>query len=64
MPPTRARGGGFDQDGVFGRARRLTRRALGELMGDPDPEKSKRVTDAMLKMQKIIVADLQKAYDG
>jgi predicted 3-demethylubiquinone-9 3-methyltransferase (glyoxalase superfamily) len=37
---------------------------LGELMGDPDPEKSKRVTEAMLKMQKIIVADLQKAYDG
>jgi len=36
----------------------------GELMGDPDPEKSKRVTDAMLKMHKIIVADLQKAYDG
>ena len=35
-----------------------------ELMRDPDPEKSKRVTDAMLKMQKIIVADLQKAYDG
>ena len=38
--------------------------ALGELMGDPDPEKSKRVTDATLKMHKIIVADLQKAYDG
>jgi hypothetical protein len=37
---------------------------LGELTGDPDPEKSKRVTDAMLKMQKIIVDDLQKAYDG
>jgi len=33
-------------------------------MGDPDPEKSKRVTDTMLKMQEIIVADLQKAYDG
>jgi len=45
------------------RAERLTR-TLGELMGDPDPEKSKRVTDAMLKMQKIIVADRQKAYDG
>jgi hypothetical protein len=28
------------------------------------PEKSKRVMDAMLKMRKIIVADLQKAYDG
>jgi len=24
----------------------------GELMGDPDPEKSKRVTDAMLKMKR------------
>ncbi len=33
-------------------------------MGDPDSDKSKRVTDAMLKMQKIIVADLQKAHDG
>jgi len=37
---------------------------LGELMGGPDPVKSKRVMDAMLKMQKIIIADLQKAYDG
>ena len=37
---------------------------LGELMGDPDTEKSTRVRDAMLKMKKIIVADLQKAYDG
>lgn len=37
---------------------------LGELMGDPDPVKSKRVINAMLKMHKIIVADLQKAYDG
>jgi predicted 3-demethylubiquinone-9 3-methyltransferase (glyoxalase superfamily) len=37
---------------------------LGELMSDPDPEKAQRVTQAMLKMQKIIVADLQKAYAG
>ncbi len=34
---------------------------LGELMNDPDPEKSQRVTQAMLKMKKIVVADLQKA---
>lgn len=27
------------------------------------PEKSGRVMRAMLKMRKIIVADLQKAYD-
>jgi hypothetical protein len=33
-------------------------------MGDPDPEKSRRVMDAMLKMRRIIVADLQKAYLG
>ena len=45
-------------------AGRLISRPLGELMGDPDSEKSKRVTDAMLKMQKIIIADLQKAHDG
>lgn len=39
-------------------------RQLGKLMGDPDPVKSKQVMDAMLKMKKIIVADLQKAHDG
>jgi hypothetical protein len=40
------------------RSRGSAAESLGELMGDPDPGKSKRVTDAMLKMQKIIVADL------
>ena len=38
--------------------------ALGELMGDKDPEKAKRVMEAMLKMNKIIIADLKQAYDG
>jgi len=38
--------------------------ALGELMSDPDPEKAKRVVDAMLKMHKIIVSDLERAYEG
>ncbi|RIK31788.1 MAG: hypothetical protein DCC56_06295 [Anaerolineae bacterium] len=37
---------------------------LGELMGDPNPEKAQRVVQAMLKMQKIIVADLQRAHAG
>ena len=36
-------------------------KALVQLMGDPDPEKTKRVTDARLKSQRIIVADLLKA---
>ena len=38
--------------------------ALGELMGDPDPVRAKRVIDAMLKMKKIDVAGLQRAYDA
>ena len=37
--------------------------ALGELMSDPDPVKSKAVMDAMLQMQKIDVSKLQYAYD-
>jgi predicted 3-demethylubiquinone-9 3-methyltransferase (glyoxalase superfamily) len=38
--------------------------ALGKLMSDPDPEKSKAVVQAMLKMNKIVIEDLQRAYDG
>jgi predicted 3-demethylubiquinone-9 3-methyltransferase (glyoxalase superfamily) len=38
-------------------------KALTRLMGDPDPAKSKAVLDAMLKMKKIVIADLQQAYD-
>lgn len=35
-----------------------------ELVSDSDPKKSKAVMDAMLKMKKLIVADLQAAHDG
>jgi predicted 3-demethylubiquinone-9 3-methyltransferase (glyoxalase superfamily) len=48
----------------YGLSWQIVPKQLGELMGDPDPEKSQRVVQAMLKMQKIIIADLQKAYDG
>ncbi len=34
-----------------------------KLVQDPDPIKSKRVMDTMLKMNKMIVADLQAAHD-
>lgn len=37
--------------------------ALGQMLGDKDPEKAKRVAEAMLKMQKIIIADLERAYN-
>jgi predicted 3-demethylubiquinone-9 3-methyltransferase (glyoxalase superfamily) len=47
----------------YGLSWQIVPKQLTELMGGPDPVKSQRVMDAMLKMQKIIVADLQKAYD-
>jgi predicted 3-demethylubiquinone-9 3-methyltransferase (glyoxalase superfamily) len=37
--------------------------ALGEMLGDKDPEKARRVMEAMLKMNKIVIADLKEAYD-
>jgi len=48
----------------FGLSWQIIPSALGELMGDPDREKSKRVMDAMLKMKKIDIAGLRKAYDN
>lgn len=37
---------------------------LDELLSSPDPGKAKRVTEALLGMKKLVIADLQKAYDG
>jgi predicted 3-demethylubiquinone-9 3-methyltransferase (glyoxalase superfamily) len=39
-------------------------RALGEMLNDPDPEKSQRVMKAMLQMQKIDIAGLRRAYQS
>jgi predicted 3-demethylubiquinone-9 3-methyltransferase (glyoxalase superfamily) len=33
-------------------------------MSDPDPVKSGRVMNAMLKMSKLEIAELEKAYKG
>jgi predicted 3-demethylubiquinone-9 3-methyltransferase (glyoxalase superfamily) len=38
--------------------------ALMKLLSDPDPQKSEAVMQAMLKMNKIVIADLEKAYEG
>ena len=35
---------------------------LGELLGDEDPVKAQNVMEAMLTMNKIDIAELQKAY--
>jgi predicted 3-demethylubiquinone-9 3-methyltransferase (glyoxalase superfamily) len=37
---------------------------LGQLVGGPDPEGAQRAMQAMLGMQKLDIAALQKAYDG
>ena len=37
---------------------------LPELISDPDPVKSQRVFSAMLKMKKIDIAELRRAYAG
>jgi predicted 3-demethylubiquinone-9 3-methyltransferase (glyoxalase superfamily) len=47
----------------FGVSWQVVPSILMKMLNDPDPAKSKRVMDAMLKMNKIIVKDLEKAYD-
>ncbi|MGC2231298.1 MAG: VOC family protein, partial [Candidatus Acidiferrum sp.] len=37
--------------------------ALMKMLGDKDTEKAKRVMQAMLKMKKLEIAVLQRAYD-
>jgi predicted 3-demethylubiquinone-9 3-methyltransferase (glyoxalase superfamily) len=36
---------------------------LSQMLNDPDPEKSKRVMEATLRMKRIDIEGLQKAYD-
>jgi len=47
----------------FGVSWQIVPTALGELLGDPDPEKSRRVMEAMLQMHKIDVAKLKQAHE-
>ena len=54
---------GWLQD-KFGVSWQIVPEALGRLMNDRDRAKSKRVLDAMLKMDKIDISALQRAYDG
>jgi len=48
----------------YGLSWQIIPRALMKLMGDPDPEKSQAVFQAMMKMNKIVIADLERAYEG
>lgn len=47
----------------FGLSWQIIPRRLNELMGDPDTEKAHKVANAMLRMHKLNVAELEKAYE-
>ena len=48
----------------YGLSWQIVPTVLGELLQDPDPEKSNRVVQAMLKMGKLDIAALLNAYEG
>jgi predicted 3-demethylubiquinone-9 3-methyltransferase (glyoxalase superfamily) len=48
----------------FGVYWQVTPRALLEMVSDPDREKAGRVLQAMYRMKKIVIADLERAYRG
>ena len=47
----------------FGLSWQIVPTLLGELLNNPDPEKSKRVMEAMLQMKKIDIPTLKRAYE-
>lgn len=53
---------GWLQD-KYGVSWQIVPSALGRLMSDPDPEKSQRVMQAMLKMKKIDIKTLEQASE-
>jgi predicted 3-demethylubiquinone-9 3-methyltransferase (glyoxalase superfamily) len=48
----------------YGVSWQIVPKVLFEMMSDPDRVKAKRASDAMLKMVKLDIAALQKAYAG
>jgi predicted 3-demethylubiquinone-9 3-methyltransferase (glyoxalase superfamily) len=48
----------------YGLSWQIVPTVLGQLLADKDPQKSKRVMEAMLKMTKIDIAGLKRAYEG
>ncbi len=47
----------------FGLSWQIVPVLLGELLGSPDKERALAASNAMLKMKKIVIADLQRAFD-
>jgi predicted 3-demethylubiquinone-9 3-methyltransferase (glyoxalase superfamily) len=47
----------------FGLSWQIVPKQLGELLGSSDRKKALAATNAMLKMKRIVIADLQRAFD-
>ncbi len=48
----------------FGLAWQIIPTVLGKYLSDPDPEKSQRVMQAMMQMNKLDIEKLKQAYEG
>ena len=48
----------------FGVSWQVIPKALGRYLGDKDRARADRAMQAMLKMKKIVIADLDRAYTG
>jgi len=48
----------------FGLAWQIIPTVLGEYLSDPDPEKSQRVMQAMMQMNKLDIDKLKQVYEG
>ena len=48
----------------FGLSWQIIPKQMGELLTAPDRKKALTATNAMLKMKKIVISDLQKAFDN
>jgi len=48
----------------FGLSWQVVPKVLGVLLSDPDPEKAQRVMEAMLKMVKLDIGELERAHLG
>ncbi|WP_437339458.1 VOC family protein [Sorangium sp. So ce394] len=61
-------GGSAEQCGwlkdKFGVCWQIVPTVLGDLMADPDPQKARRVSEAMLKMVKLDIAGLKAAHEA
>ncbi len=63
-----SQGGQIEQCGWlkdrYGLSWQIVPKALGDMMKDPDRARAGRVAEAMMKMVKLDIAELKRAYDG